>query len=243
VSRPGILRDISFDLYPGEVLGIAGLAGAGRTELVRALMGLDKISSGRIEVDGRVRRLSHPRRAYRAGLAMVPEDRKQMGILPEFSVAESISISRLGSVSVAGLLSGRRERLLADSYISTLDIKTPSPREKIRNLSGGNQQKAVIARCLNTSPAILIFDEPTQGIDVHAKAEVHRLIRELVDGGTSVLLVASEFSELISLSDRVIVMNRGSLVGEIPDIHRRVADQGIDAVKHLIIDRASRAEQ
>jgi ABC-type sugar transport system ATPase subunit len=243
VSRPGILRDISFDLYPGEVLGIAGLAGAGRTELVRALMGLDKISSGRIEVDGRVRRLSHPRRAYRAGLAMVPEDRKQMGILPEFSVAESISISRLGSVSVAGLLSGRKERLLADSYISTLGIKTPSPREKIRNLSGGNQQKAVIARCLNTRPAILIFDEPTQGIDVHAKAEVHRLIRELVDGGTSVLLVASEFSELISLSDRVIVMNRGSLVGEIPDIHRRVADQGIDAVKHLIIDRASRAEQ
>jgi ABC-type sugar transport system ATPase subunit len=243
VSRPGVLRGISFDLYPGEVLGIAGLAGAGRTELVRALMGLDKISSGRVEIDGRVRRLSHPRRAYRAGLAMVPEDRKQMGILPEFSVAESISISRLGSVTVAGLLSNRSERLLAESYISRLGIKTPSSREKIRNLSGGNQQKAVIARCLNTSPSILIFDEPTQGIDVHAKAEVHRLIRELVDGGTSVLLVASEFSELISLSDRVIVMNRGSLVGEVPDIHQRVADEGIDSVKHLIIDRASRAEQ
>jgi ABC-type sugar transport system ATPase subunit len=243
ISRPGVLRDISFDLYPGEVLGIAGLAGAGRTELVRALMGLDKISSGRIEVDGRLRRIKHPRKAYRAGLAMVPEDRKQMGILAEFSVAESVSVSRLGAVSVGGLLSRRREHRLADSYVRKLGIKTPSSREKIRNLSGGNQQKAVIARCLNTSPTILIFDEPTQGIDVHAKAEVHRLIRELVDGGTSVLLVASEFSELISLSDRVIVMNRGALVGEVSDVPRRVAEEGIESVKHQIIDRASRAEQ
>ncbi|WP_459968892.1 sugar ABC transporter ATP-binding protein [Nocardioides pyridinolyticus] len=242
ISRPGVLRDISFELYPGEVLGIAGLAGAGRTELVRALMGLDKISGGRIEIDGKVRRIKHPRKAYRAGLAMVPEDRKQMGILAEFSVAETVSVSRLGSVSLGGLLSKRRERRLADSYVRQLGIKTPNSGEKIRNLSGGNQQKAIIARCLNTNPSILIFDEPTQGIDVHAKAEVHRLIRELVEGGTSVLLVASEFSELISLSDRVIVMNRGSLVGEIPDIPSRVASEGIESVKHQIIDRASRAE-
>jgi ABC-type sugar transport system ATPase subunit len=243
LSRIGVLRDISFDLYPGEVLGIAGLAGAGRTELVRALMGLDRTSAGRVEVDGRVRRLKHPRKAYRAGLAMVPEDRKQMGILAEFTVGESISISRLSSVSVAGLLSRRRERSLADTFIQRLGIKTPSSREKIRNLSGGNQQKAVIARCLNTSPSILIFDEPTQGIDVHAKSEVHRLIRELVGEGTSVLLIASEFSELISLSDRVIVLNRGSLVAEIPDISQRVHDEGLDSVKHHIIERASRAEQ
>ncbi len=205
-------------------------------------MGLDKISGGRIEIDGKVRRIKHPRKAYRAGLAMVPEDRKQMGILAEFSVAETVSVSRLGSVSLGGLLSKRRERRLADSYVRQLGIKTPNSGEKIRNLSGGNQQKAIIARCLNTNPSILIFDEPTQGIDVHAKAEVHRLIRELVEGGTSVLLVASEFSELISLSDRVIVMNRGSLVGEIPDIPSRVASEGIESVKHQIIDRASRAE-
>lgn len=241
ISRPGILRDISFDLYPGEVLGLAGLAGAGRTELVRALMGLDKISSGRIEIDGRIRRLKHPRKAYKAGMAMVPEDRKQMSILTEFSVGETISISRLSAISAAGLLSRGRERKLAKSFIQQLGIKTPSPREKVRNLSGGNQQKTVIARCLNTSPSILIFDEPTQGIDVHAKAEVHRLIRELVDSGTSVLLIASEFSELISLSDRVIVLNRGSLVGEVADIPKRVAEEGIEAIKHLIIDRASRA--
>lgn len=241
ISRPGVLRDISFDLYPGEVLGIAGLAGAGRTELVRALMGLDRTNSGCIEIDGKVRRLTHPRKAYRAGLAMVPEDRKQMAVLSEFSVGETISISQLGAVSFGGLLSRRRERTMARSFVEQLGIKTPSTDEKIRNLSGGNQQKAIIARCLNTKPSILIFDEPTQGIDVHAKAEVHRLIRELVAGGTAVILIASEFSELISLSDRVIVLNRGSLVGEIPDVAQRVAEDGMEATKHLIIDRASRA--
>ncbi|GAA1125674.1 sugar ABC transporter ATP-binding protein [Nocardioides aquiterrae] len=243
VSRPGVLRDVSFDLYPGEVLGIAGLAGAGRTELVRVLMGLDKASSGHIAIDGKVRKLNHPRKAYRAGLAMVPEDRKQMAVLTDFSVAETISISRLRAVCVAGLLSGRRERTMARSFVQQLGIKTPSSREKVRNLSGGNQQKAIIARCLNTKPSILIFDEPTQGIDVHAKAEVHRLVRELVDGGTSVILIASEFSELISLSDRVIILNRGSLVGEVDDIGRRVTEDGIEAVKDRIIDRASRASK
>jgi ABC-type sugar transport system ATPase subunit len=241
ISRPGVLRDISFDLYPGEVLGIAGLAGAGRTELVRALMGLDKTSSGRIEIDGKARKLTHPGKAYRAGMAMVPEDRKQMAVLSEFSVGETISISRLGAVAVGGVLSRRRERTMAQSFVQQLGIKTPSTREKVRNLSGGNQQKAIIARCLNTKPSILIFDEPTQGIDVHAKAEVHRLIRELVGGGTAVILIASEFTELISLSDRVIVLNRGSLVGEVPDMAQRVAQDGIEATKHLIIDRASRA--
>lgn len=243
LNRTGVLRDISFHLKPGEILGVAGLAGAGRTELARALMGLDKITTGRIEIDGRQRRIRGARAAHAARLAMVPEDRKQMGILPDFSVAENISVSNLGSIATGGLLNRRRERILADSYIHGLGIKTPGSAEKIRNLSGGNQQKAVIARCLNTKPSIIIFDEPTQGIDIHAKAEVHRLIRELVTHGTSVILIASEFSELISLCGRVIVLNRGSLVGEIADIPRRVAEEGYDAVKHAIIDRASRADR
>ena len=243
LNRRGVLRDISFELDSGEILGIAGLAGAGRTELVRALMGLDRLSSGRIEIDGRPRRIGHPRVAYRAGLAMVPEDRKQLGILPDLTVAENISVSRLGSVTAAGVLHGRNERALAETYIKSLGIKTPGPAEPIRNLSGGNQQKAIIARCLNTEPSILIFDEPTQGIDVHAKAEVHRLIRDVVEKGTSVILIASEFAELISLCDRVIVLNRGALVGEIRDIPHRVATEGYDAVKHAIIDKASRADR
>lgn len=243
LNRRGVLRDISFDLGHGEILGIAGLAGAGRTELVRALMGLDKLNSGRIEIDGRHRRIRHPRVAYKAGLAMVPEDRKQLGILPDLTVAENISVSALGSVTAAGVLHGRGERALADSYIRSLGIKTPGPTELIRNLSGGNQQKAIIARCLNTKPSILIFDEPTQGIDIHAKAEVHRLIRDVVEKGTSVILIASEFAELISMCDRVIVLNRGALVGEIRDIPHRVATEGYDAVKHAIIDKASRADR
>jgi ABC-type sugar transport system ATPase subunit len=243
LSRTGVLRDISFHLEPGEILGVAGLAGSGRTELARALMGLDKIDAGRIEIDGRPHRIRRPRAAYAAKLAMVPEDRKQMGILADFTVAENISVSSLDSVTSGGVLSRRRERNVADSYIRGLGIKTPSSSEKIRNLSGGNQQKTVIARCLNTKPSIVIFDEPTQGIDIHAKAEVHRLIRELVVHGTSVILIASEFSELISLCERVIVLNRGALVGVIPDIRRRVAEDGYDAVKHAIIDRASRADR
>jgi ABC-type sugar transport system ATPase subunit len=243
LTRRGVLRDISFDVEPGEILGLAGLAGAGRTELVRALMGLDKLTSGRIEIDGRPRRIGHPRVAYKAGLAMVPEDRKQLGILPDLSVAENISISELSSVTAAGVLRGRSERDLAESYIRSLGIKTPGPAELIRNLSGGNQQKAIIARCLNTEPSILIFDEPTQGIDIHAKAEVHRLIRDVVEKGTSVIVIASEFAELISLCDRVIVLNRGALVGEIRDIPARVAAEGYDAVKHAIIDKASRADR
>ncbi|WP_198348020.1 sugar ABC transporter ATP-binding protein [Plantactinospora sp. KBS50] len=243
LSRHGVLRDISFDVERGEILGIAGLAGAGRTELARALMGLDRLNSGRIEIDGKPRRLRHPKAAYKAGLAMVPEDRKQLGILPDLSVAENISISELGSVTAGGVLRSRRERALADSYIKGLGIKTPGPAELIRNLSGGNQQKAIIARCLNTQPSILIFDEPTQGIDIHAKAEVHRLIRDVVAKGTSVIVIASEFAELISLCDRVVVMNRGALVGEIRDIPKRVATDGYDAVKHAIIDKASRADR
>ncbi|WBB78473.1 sugar ABC transporter ATP-binding protein [Micromonospora sp. WMMD882] len=243
LSRHGVLRDISFDLRRGEVLGVAGLAGSGRTELVRALMGLDKLSSGRIEIDGRPSRIGHPKVAYRAGLAMVPEDRKQLGILPDLSVAENISVSALGTVTAAGLLRRGRERALTDSYVRRLGIKTPGPAEPIRNLSGGNQQKAIIARCLNTKPSILIFDEPTQGIDIHAKAEVHRLIRDVVAEGTSVIVIASEFAELISLCDRVIVLNRGALVGEISDIPHRVATEGYDAVKHAIIDKASRADR
>jgi ABC-type sugar transport system ATPase subunit len=243
LTRHGVLRDISFDVERGEILGIAGLAGAGRTELVRALMGLDKLNSGRIEIDGKPCRMGHPKVAYKAGLAMVPEDRKQLGILPDLSVAENISVSELGSVTAGGVLRPRRERALADSYIKSLDIKTPGPAELIRNLSGGNQQKAIIARCLNTEPSILIFDEPTQGIDIRAKAEVHRLIRDVVEKGTSVIVIASEFAELISLCDRVVVMNRGALVGEIRDIPHRVATDGYDAVKHAIINKASRAEK
>ncbi|AYF30036.1 D-xylose ABC transporter ATP-binding protein [Micromonospora tulbaghiae] len=243
LSRHGVLRDISFDVERGEILGIAGLAGAGRTELARALMGLDKLHSGRIEIDGKPRRIGHPKVAYKAGLAMVPEDRKQLGILPDLSVAENISVSELRSVTAGGVLRSRRERALADSYIKGLGIKTPGPAEPIRNLSGGNQQKAIIARCLHTEPSILIFDEPTQGIDIHAKAEVHRLIRDVAEKGTSVIVIASEFAELISLCHRVVVMNRGALVGEICGIPQRVATDGYDAVKHAIIDKASRADR
>lgn len=240
LSRRGVFKDVSFEVRSGEVLGFAGLAGSGRTEVARVLMGLDRADRGVVEVNGRTVRYRSVRSAHRAGLAMVPEDRKQLGILGELTVAENISVSRLRAVSRAGLLDRRKENALAQSYVEDLRIKTPGVSAKVRNLSGGNQQKVVIGRCLNTEPTALIFDEPTQGIDIHAKAEVYRLVRSLAEQGAAVVLISSEISELLTLSDRVVVMSRGELVGEVGEVGRR-ASQDEQSVKDQIVALATRA--
>ncbi len=219
LNRGLAVRDVSFDVHEGEIVGIAGLAGAGRTETVRILMGLDRRTSGTVEIDGRRLRLSNSRAAYRAGLAMLPEDRKQLGILAELSTANNITISRLSKVASAGFwLSRRRERTLAEGYRAKLGIRTPNLDARIGNLSGGNQQKVIVARCLNTSPKLLIFDEPTQGIDVAAKGDVHALVRDYSAQGGAAILIASEIEELLGLSHRVLVLKQGKLVGEVRDI-------------------------
>lgn len=240
LQRHGVFKNISFDVRSGEVLGFAGLAGAGRTEVARVLMGLDRADAGVVEVGGRVVRYRGVRSAHRVGLAMVPEDRKQLGILGELSIAENISVSRLGAVSRGGLIDRGKEAGLARHFVDELRIKTPGVTEKIRNLSGGNQQKVVIGRCLNTEPSVLIFDEPTQGIDVHAKTEVYRLIRSLAESGTAIIVISSEIPELIALSDRVVVMSRGELVGHVEDVSRRSAAD-YDMVKSQIVGLATRA--
>lgn len=239
-KRGGILKNISFTLYEGEILGIAGIAGAGRTELVRALMGIDKLDSGRVEVFGQLEEINHPKKAYDLGIAMVPEDRKVLGILTEFSLEKSISISKLPAVIKKGLLSAKGEKNLASNYIEKFAIKTPNSREKIRNLSGGNQQKVIISRCLNTNPKILIFDEPTQGIDVASKVEVHKLIREFTSEGKSVIVIASEISELIRLSDRIIILREGSLVGEVEKVPEKIEINGYENVEKDILQKSSR---
>ncbi len=239
-KRAGILKDISFSLAEGEILGIAGLAGAGRTELVRAIMGIDKIDSGTVNFFGEEKKISHPKKAYDLGIAMVPEDRKVLGILSEFSLEKSISISKLSSIVKSGFLNSKNERDLASNYIRKLSIKTPNSGEKIRNLSGGNQQKVIISRCLNTNPKILIFDEPTQGIDVASKVEVHKLIRDLAGEGKSVIVIASEISELIRLSDRIIILREGSLVGEIEEVPEKIELNGYENVERDILQKISR---
>lgn len=239
-KREGVLKDISFDLWDGEILGIAGLAGAGRTELMRALMGIDKLDSGSINIFGQIEKINHPKKAYDLGIAMVPEDRKVLSILSEFSIEKSISISKLVTISKNGWLNRKKESDLASEFIVQFSIKTPNSREKIRNLSGGNQQKVIISRCLNTNPTILIFDEPTQGIDIASKVEVHRLIHALAAEGKSVIVIASEISELIRLSDRIIILREGSIVGEVQSVPEKIQTNGYEDVERDILQKSSR---
>lgn len=241
-KREGVLKDISFDLWDGEILGIAGLAGAGRTELMRALMGIDRLDSGSINIFGKIEKIGHPEKAYELGIAMVPEDRKVLGILSEFSIEKSISISKLVNVLKSGWLNAKKEKDLASEFISKFSIKTPNSREKIRNLSGGNQQKVIISRCLNTNPRILIFDEPTQGIDIASKVEVHKLIRELAAAGKSVIVIASELNELIRLSDRIIILREGSIVGEMESVPEKIQINGYEVVEQDILHKSSRVK-
>ncbi len=243
VSRANVLRDISLEVRKGEILGISGLAGAGRTELARVIMGLDRISSGTVALNGSPARIRSASQAYAKGLAMVPEDRKQLGILADLSVAQNISISNLASVSRLGFVIDRKaEKQQGDAFRERLAIRTPDVDERIGNLSGGNQQKAVVARCLNTKPALVIFDEPTQGIDVSAKVEVHNLIREFVTAGGAAIVIASEIAELLELSTRVLVMKQGRIVGGVDDVAGSLADGQFEAVKQRILSLSARSE-
>lgn len=236
VSRSFVLKDISLTVRKGEILGISGLAGAGRTELARAIMGIDKMTSGSVHLKGRAIRLRDSNSAYQQGLAMLPEDRKQLGILPDFTIAENISISSLPRISRLGImLQSRAEEEQAETYRRRLAIRTPSVKEKIRNLSGGNQQKVIVARCLNTNPALLIFDEPTQGIDVSAKVEVHNLIRDFVAAGGAAILIASEIGELVELSHRIVVMKKGRLVGGVDQVQQALAAGHLESTKNRIL--------
>lgn len=235
VTRTGVIQDISLNLRAGEVLGITGLTGAGRTELARVIMGLDKHNEGAVFVKGKEVKFRSSSAAYQFGLAMLPEDRKQLGIISGLSVAENISISNLASVSHFGFLINRKkERFLADRYKEILSIRTPSVDQIINNLSGGNQQKAIVARCLNTNPSILIIDEPTQGIDVVAKLEVHSLIRDFIARGGAAIVIASELEELLDLSHRVIVMNKGSIAGTIENVAREKQSSQVEKIKSKV---------
>jgi L-arabinose transport system ATP-binding protein len=209
------IRDISFTLRKGEILGFSGLVGAGRTEVMRAIIGADQLKSGDIIVNGKSVINKSPKDAIGHGIVMVPEDRKTQGILPNMTVGENISISILNKLTnYLGLINKKRETTIIEESIRKLNVKTPNANKKILELSGGNQQKAIVARWLITEPQVLILDEPTKGIDVGAKAEFYKLICEIAKQGVSVLLISSELPEIIGLSDRIIVMKNGKITGE-----------------------------
>ena len=209
------IDDVSVSIRPGEIVGLGGLLGAGRTETARAIAGALPRDSGTVAVGGRRLSRHSTAAAIRAGIVMLPEDRKSDGILPNLSVRENIVLAALPKVSRAGLVTRARQDEIVDYYTQRLRIKASSPEQKVGELSGGNQQKVMLARWLCLNPKVLLLDEPTRGIDVGAKAEVQGLVNELAGNGLAVLLISSELDELIEGSMRIVVLKDGRVAGEL----------------------------
>jgi ribose transport system ATP-binding protein len=227
------LADVSLDLHAGEIVGVAGLMGAGRTELLETLFGASPPTwTGEIRLDGRPVRFSHPREACAAGIALVSEDRKRLGLFPNLDVATNVSLCSLSQAVRGGLVGRRDEEKLVAGPIHDAGVKTPGLRAAITGLSGGNQQKCIIARWLLTQPRILLLDDPTRGIDVGAKAELYALVDRLCRQGLAVLLTSSELPELLTLSDRILVLAEGRLSAEFGRS---------DATEHAILEAATAA--
>ncbi|MFF2842101.1 sugar ABC transporter ATP-binding protein [Paenarthrobacter sp. NPDC057981] len=210
------VRDVSFVLRPGEILGLAGLMGSGRTELARALFGIDKLDSGQVLIRGRKVALASPQQAITAGIALVPEDRRAQGLVLEHSVQDNLLLPLLKNIQRGPLLDGAKGNELSTSLIKRFAVKVAHPHRPVRLLSGGNQQKVVIAKWLGTDPDILILDEPTAGVDIGTKSEILDMIRELASDGKAIIVISSEYPELLAVSDRVLVLKDGSIIRDIP---------------------------
>jgi len=215
LKRNGVLNNISFKLHKGEVLGIAGLMGSGRTELARALFGADKIDSGKISINGAVKKLNSTRQAIHSGIGYLTEDRKSQGLILLLSVKDNICLPSLERFSRFGFMQMKKEILTTNKYLQELHIKTPGFKQKVLYLSGGNQQKVVLSKWLCSQANILIFDEPTRGIDVGAKVEIYKLMNQLAAEGVAIILISSELPEILGMSERILVMHQGSITGEL----------------------------
>ncbi|HTV70398.1 MAG TPA: sugar ABC transporter ATP-binding protein [Rhizobiaceae bacterium] len=206
-------RAVSLTLRRGEILGLAGLVGSGRTELARAVFGIDPLLGGEIRIDGGAVKVATPAEAIDSGIYLVPEDRKQSGLLLDFAIVDNISLPDLGAYATGSLVSRRREKANAEVQRKRLNIRTPNVTTRVASLSGGNQQKVVLAKWLSMKPRVMIFDEPTRGIDVGAKKEIYDMMRGLSDGGVAVLMISSDMEEVIGVSDRIAVMHEGTIGG------------------------------
>jgi ribose transport system ATP-binding protein len=215
LGRSGAIRDVSFALHAGEVLGLSGLMGAGRTEVARAIFGLDPLDQGRVSVRGRPVRLRSPREAIKAGIGFVTEDRKGQGLVLSLPVGANITLASLGLFTRWAHLNLGRERTAVAEFMQKLRIRAAGAEQKTMDLSGGNQQKTVLAKWLLSKARIFLFDEPTRGIDVGAKTEVYALMNELTQAGAGILLISSEMPELLGMCDRILVMRRGAIAGEL----------------------------
>jgi ABC-type sugar transport system ATPase subunit len=209
-----IIEDISFSLRKGEVLGLAGLVGSGRSELLRAVFGALPKLGGRVFIDGREVHITSPASAIRHGLGLLTEERKKDGIISTMNIGENMTLSIFGKISRHGLFDRKLEAAAVSRYFKSLAIKAPSHRTAVTSLSGGNQQKVVLAKSLMTDMKVLFLDEPTRGIDVGAKSEIYKIIKELADGGLSIVMISSEYPELLAMCDRFVVIGNGRIVGE-----------------------------
>jgi ABC-type sugar transport system ATPase subunit len=225
LSRGDAVRDITLQVRRGEILGITGLVGAGRTEMARLIFGADRADSGSLKLDGRLLSITQPRDAVRAGICLLTEDRKSQGLVLGLSVRENFGLPNLAELSSFGFVDQRRERNLFANYIDRLQIKTPNQEQLAKNLSGGNQQKVVLAKWLQRNAEVIIFDEPTRGIDVGAKYEIYMLINDLAQRGKAIIMISSELPEVLGMSDRIIVMHEGRITGEINDAASATQEQ------------------
>ena len=218
LNRGSEVQDVSFSVARGEIVALTGLVGAGRTEAVRLIFGADQRDSGSVKLDGRELSIRNPRDAIRAGICLLTEDRKHQGLVLNRSVLENFGLPNLLSFSSGGVINRQRERAAFDRYVDQLRIRVSGPEQRAANLSGGNQQKVVLAKWLERNAEVVIFDEPTRGIDVGAKYEIYLLMQQLAADGKAVLMISSELPEVLGMADRIIVMHEGRVTGEITDV-------------------------
>ncbi len=216
LTRKGVLHNINLRVCAGEVVGITGLVGSGRTELVRAIYGADPVDSGTVWIDGEKVSIKSPHCAVRCGVGFVPEDRKEQGVILRMAVKDNMTLACLPLIARSGVVNDRQERRQALQLVEKLNVKTSGLTQLVGNLSGGNQQKVALAKWLATNAKLLIFDEPTRGIDVGAKTEIYSFLRELAREGLAVIMVSSDLLEILGLSDRIYVMYNGTITGELP---------------------------
>jgi len=209
--HPG--KTVSFDASGGEILGFAGLVGSGRSEIAKAIAGLEPSPRKEVILGGETLSIGRPRDAIDHGIYLAPENRRTEGLVVEMSVRENVSLPSLENFSSFGLINRRHERKIAAEQVASLKVKTPSIEARVLNLSGGNQQKVVLGKWLAMTPKVMILDEPTRGIDVGAKAEIYRLMRDLADGGAVILMISSDMEEILNVSDRIAVMHEGEISG------------------------------
>ncbi len=214
LSRRGVLDNINLTIHAGEIVALAGLVGSGRTEIARCIFGADAQTSGEMKLDGKPFHPRTSRDAIRAGIGFVTEDRKDQGVILKMTIRENVSLASLGKVSQAGFIQGAAERRAAQESVKRLRVRTPSIEQRVGNLSGGNQQKVVIAKWLQTPLKLLILDEPTRGIDVGAKLEIYQIMNELTAQGVAILMISSELPEVLGMADRIVVMRDGRVAGE-----------------------------